>query len=80
MPHIFTIPATLFQERGRSHHNINDKDQINLNDKSIKRLIDQTKFKNMNKKFNWKNIASGFFNFKRTHMTIKHISCVKNFW
>ena len=58
-----------------------EKNQINLNDESIKRLIDMmSKSKNKNKNFNWKKIASGVFNLKRAHVTIKHISCVKNFW
>ena len=38
------------------------------------------KSENKNKNFNWKKIASGVFNLKRAHVTIKHISCVKNFW
>ena len=57
-----------------------EKYQINLNDKSIKRLIDtMSNSKNSNKKINWKKIASVVFNLKRAHVTIKHISCVKNF-
>ena len=51
-----------------------EKNQINLNDESIKRLIDMmSKSKNKNKTFNWKKIAFGVFNFKRAHVTIKHI-------
>ena len=58
-----------------------EKKEISLNDKIIKRLIDMmTKSKNGNKKFNWKKIAYGVFNLKRAHVTIKHISCVNNFW
>ena len=56
------------------------KYQINLNDKSIKRLIDtMSNSKSSNKKINWKKIACVVFNLKRAHVAIKHISCVKNF-
>ena len=58
-----------------------EKNQINLNDESIEQLIDMmSKSKSKNKKINWKKIASGVFNLKRAHVTIEHISCVKNFW
>ena len=38
-----------------------------------------SKSENENKSFNFKKIAFGVFNLKREYVTIKHISCVKNF-
>ena len=48
--------------------------------KALNILDMMSKSKNENKRFNRKKIVYGVFNLKRAYVTIKHITCVKNFW